>query len=151
MATKLKSLFEAVSAASNSFNKEIKLIDMQDRLISGSEKPEDQIDRAIRPASLDDYIGQPVVREQMEIFIGAARGRAGRGFCAGRRRLHQRSPRRHAAPAPQRAGDSRGRRQAGHGVQPRGAAGCAGLADRRHRPDPDHARQPRFWRSVLNR
>ena len=48
---------------------------MQDRLISGSEKPEDQIDRAIRPTSFDDYIGQPVVREQMEIFIGAARGR----------------------------------------------------------------------------
>ena len=48
---------------------------MQDRLISGSEKPEDQFDRAIRPTSLDDYIGQPVVREQMEIFIGAARGR----------------------------------------------------------------------------
>ena len=37
---------------------------------------EDQIDRAIRPASLDDYIGQPVVREQMEIFIGCSRGRA---------------------------------------------------------------------------
>ncbi len=48
---------------------------MQDRLISGSEKPEDHFDRAIRPPSLDDYIGQPVVREQMEIFIGAARGR----------------------------------------------------------------------------
>lgn len=75
MAAKHKSLFEAVSAASNSFNKEIKLLDMQDRLISGSEKPEDQFDRAIRPTSLDDYIGQPVVREQMEIFIGAARGR----------------------------------------------------------------------------
>ena len=75
MAVKHKSLFEAVSAASNSFDKEIKLIDMQDRLISGSEKPEDQFDRAIRPTSLDDYIGQPVVREQMEIFIGAARGR----------------------------------------------------------------------------
>lgn len=75
MAAKHKPLFEAVSAASNSFNKEIKLIDMQDRLISGSEKPEDQFDRAIRPTSLDDYIGQPVVREQMEIFIGAARGR----------------------------------------------------------------------------
>ncbi len=42
---------------------------MQDRLIGGSEKPEDHIDRAIRPTSLDDYIGQPVVREQMEIFI----------------------------------------------------------------------------------
>ncbi|WP_312087484.1 Holliday junction branch migration DNA helicase RuvB [Acinetobacter variabilis] len=49
---------------------------MQDRLISGSEKTEDHFDRAIRPTSLDDYIGQPVVREQMEIFIGAARGRA---------------------------------------------------------------------------
>ena len=48
---------------------------MQDRLISGSEKPEDHFDRAIRPATLEDYIGQPVVREQMEIFIGAARGR----------------------------------------------------------------------------
>ena len=48
---------------------------MQDRIISGSEKPEDHFDRAIRPTSLDDYIGQPVVREQMEIFIGAARGR----------------------------------------------------------------------------
>ena len=48
---------------------------MQDRIISGSEKPEDHFDRASRPTSLDDYIGQPVVREQMEIFIGAARGR----------------------------------------------------------------------------
>ncbi len=48
---------------------------MQDRLISGSEKPEDYFDRDIRPTSLEDYIGQPVVREQMEIFIGAARGR----------------------------------------------------------------------------
>ena len=48
---------------------------MHDRLISGKEKPEDQFDRAIRPTSLADYIGQPVVREQMEIFIGAARGR----------------------------------------------------------------------------
>ena len=48
---------------------------MQDRLISGIEKPEDHFDRAIPPTSLADYIGQPVVREQMEIFIGAARGR----------------------------------------------------------------------------
>ena len=34
------------------------------------------IDRAIRPRRLADYVGQPAVREQMEIFIGAARGRA---------------------------------------------------------------------------
>lgn len=49
---------------------------MQERFISAHEKPEDSVDRAIRPTSLADYIGQPVVREQMEIFIGAARGRA---------------------------------------------------------------------------
>ena len=33
------------------------------------------IDRAIRPKSLQEYEGQPVVREQMEIFIGAAKAR----------------------------------------------------------------------------
>nr|WP_236675649.1 Holliday junction branch migration DNA helicase RuvB [Pseudomonas mediterranea] len=33
-------------------------------------------DRAIRPVSLADYIGQPTVREQMELFIQAARGRS---------------------------------------------------------------------------
>lgn len=35
-----------------------------------------QMDRAIRPARLDDYVGQPRVREQMAIFIHAARGRS---------------------------------------------------------------------------
>ncbi|MCP5418683.1 MAG: Holliday junction branch migration DNA helicase RuvB [Chromatiaceae bacterium] len=33
------------------------------------------VDRAIRPRRLQDYVGQPVVREQMEIFIDAARAR----------------------------------------------------------------------------
>jgi Holliday junction DNA helicase RuvB len=33
------------------------------------------LDRAIRPKRLQDYVGQPVVREQMEIFIHAARAR----------------------------------------------------------------------------
>lgn len=46
------------------------------RLIDGVAKPrEDMQDRAIRPKTLRDYIGQPVVREQMEIFIGAAKKR----------------------------------------------------------------------------
>jgi len=36
---------------------------------------EDAVDRAIRPKSLDDYIGQSSVKEQMDIFISAARGR----------------------------------------------------------------------------
>lgn len=48
-----------------------------DRLIAatGSDRDE-QLDRAIRPLSLADYIGQPTVREQMELFIQAARGRS---------------------------------------------------------------------------
>lgn len=37
---------------------------------------EDVQDRAIRPRALDDYIGQPKVREQMAIFMQAAKGRA---------------------------------------------------------------------------
>ncbi|PYF84813.1 MULTISPECIES: Holliday junction branch migration DNA helicase RuvB [Marinomonas] len=48
----------------------------QDRIISAELKGNDrQIDRAIRPQKLADYIGQPVVKEQMEIFIQAARQR----------------------------------------------------------------------------
>ena len=47
-----------------------------DRLIdSQSSIGEDAQDRAIRPSRLADYVGQPAVREQMEIFISAARGR----------------------------------------------------------------------------
>lgn len=49
----------------------------QDRIISAELKGNDkQIDRAIRPQALSEYIGQPVVREQMEIFIQAARQRS---------------------------------------------------------------------------
>lgn len=40
--------------------------------LSGSES---HVDRAIRPKMLDEYIGQPVVREQMDIFIQAAKQR----------------------------------------------------------------------------
>ena len=36
---------------------------------------EASLDRAIRPRTLGEYVGQPAVREQMEIFIGAARAR----------------------------------------------------------------------------
>ncbi|MEW6764159.1 MAG: Holliday junction branch migration DNA helicase RuvB [Pseudomonadota bacterium] len=47
-----------------------------ERLVTASaERGEDAIDRAIRPRSLADYIGQPAVREQLEIFIPAARAR----------------------------------------------------------------------------
>jgi Holliday junction DNA helicase RuvB len=48
-----------------------------ERLISGGTLgEEDAQDRAIRPRRLEDYVGQPAVREQMEIFIRAASGRS---------------------------------------------------------------------------
>lgn len=48
----------------------------EDRIISAeSVTPEDRLDRAVRPQTLADYIGQPSVCEQMEIFIGAAKKR----------------------------------------------------------------------------
>ncbi|KAB8307899.1 Holliday junction branch migration DNA helicase RuvB [Erwinia endophytica] len=47
-----------------------------DRLVTPGTIPEEEvIDRAIRPKLLQEYIGQPVVREQMEIFIKAAQMR----------------------------------------------------------------------------
>ena len=49
-----------------------------DRLVAADagDRREDAVDRAIRPRRLDEYIGQRAVREQMEIFLTAARGRA---------------------------------------------------------------------------
>ncbi|WP_444902232.1 Holliday junction branch migration DNA helicase RuvB [Microbulbifer sp. SSSA007] len=48
-----------------------------DRLVApdpvGPAGHEEQYDRAVRPKTLSDYVGQPVVREQMEIFIQAAK------------------------------------------------------------------------------
>src|SRR5690606_34324662 len=48
-----------------------------DRLVSAAAAGprEDVMDRAIRPRSLDEYIGQRAVKEQMSIFLQAARGR----------------------------------------------------------------------------
>lgn len=47
-----------------------------DRIIEPSLKQEEAvIDRAIRPKKLNDYVGQPHVKEQMEIFIQAAQKR----------------------------------------------------------------------------
>lgn len=48
----------------------------QDRFISPVKAPSEEVhDRAVRPKKLEDYEGQPRVREQMEIFIHAARNR----------------------------------------------------------------------------
>jgi len=49
---------------------------MNERLVSAEGGRDDEaIDRAIRPKRLADYVGQRPVKEQLEIFVGAARAR----------------------------------------------------------------------------
>ncbi len=49
---------------------------MTERIISaGAGREEEAIERALRPKRLGDYVGQPAVVEQMQIFIPAARQR----------------------------------------------------------------------------
>ncbi|MCG8018013.1 MAG: Holliday junction branch migration DNA helicase RuvB [Candidatus Thiodiazotropha sp. 'RUGA'] len=51
-------------------------VNEEPRLIDGAASGDDDLlERAIRPKQLSDYVGQAAVREQMEIFITAARGR----------------------------------------------------------------------------
>ena len=49
-----------------------------DRLVAAetTDLSEKATDKVIRPRSLDDYVGQKTVREQMNIFLAAARGRS---------------------------------------------------------------------------
>jgi Holliday junction DNA helicase RuvB len=49
-----------------------------ERLVAGSPASpnEEAIERALRPTSFADYVGQPKVREQLGIFVTAARNRA---------------------------------------------------------------------------
>ena len=48
----------------------------EERIISAqTSNEENHLEEQIRPRQLKDYIGQPSVREQMDIFISAARGR----------------------------------------------------------------------------
>jgi len=48
---------------------------MSERLIDARASDDDVAEHSIRPRLLADYVGQPAVHEQMEIFIGAARKR----------------------------------------------------------------------------
>ena len=49
---------------------------MTDRLVSPDESPEEvRIEASIRPRLLDEYLGQQPVREQMKVYIEAARRR----------------------------------------------------------------------------
>ncbi len=52
-------------------------MDEEQRIIDPAAAMDDvMVDRAIRPRLLADYVGQPAVKEQMEIFIPAARQRS---------------------------------------------------------------------------
>ena len=47
-----------------------------DRLVDGSTRDDDPVfDRAMRPRTLAEYVGQPTVKQQMDVFIEAARRR----------------------------------------------------------------------------
>lgn len=48
---------------------------MNDRLIDSDLKPEDIFDKSIRPESLDEYVGQEKIKENLRIFIQAAKMR----------------------------------------------------------------------------
>ena len=48
----------------------------EDRLIAGQNLPEEAVfEAAIRPSRLNDYTGQTKVKEQLAVFIDAARNR----------------------------------------------------------------------------
>ena len=48
----------------------------EDRIIApGATREDDAVEASIRPRRLDEYLGQQPVREQMEIYIEAAKGR----------------------------------------------------------------------------
>jgi Holliday junction DNA helicase RuvB len=46
----------------------------QERIITGERRPED-VDAALRPKTLDDFVGQKAARENLRVFIEAAKSR----------------------------------------------------------------------------
>src|SRR5687767_11349667 len=50
------------------------MADDEDRMVSGSRRPED-VDAALRPKHLDEFVGQKAARENLRVFIEAARTR----------------------------------------------------------------------------
>ena len=45
---------------------------MQDRIVDALEKEEDVFEKNIRPQSLDEYVGQTEIKENLRVFIKAA-------------------------------------------------------------------------------
>ena len=46
---------------------------MDERIITNYELKEDTFEQSIRPDSIDEYIGQTEVKENLKIFIDAAK------------------------------------------------------------------------------
>ena len=67
----------AVSIQTDDFAPAPDRASMANRVVSAapSSPNEEAVERALRPKLLDEYVGQMKVREQLEIFIGAARKR----------------------------------------------------------------------------
>ena len=47
----------------------------EDRLLAPERSPEDGAESSIRPLTLDEFVGQKKVRENLRVFVQAARGR----------------------------------------------------------------------------
>ena len=51
-------------------------MDFENRIITSDFTPEDNdIENSLRPKTLDDYIGQDKIKENLKIYIEAAKGR----------------------------------------------------------------------------
>ncbi len=47
----------------------------ENRMVSAEKQPEERLDLALRPQNLDEFVGQPKLRENLGIFIQAAQSR----------------------------------------------------------------------------
>jgi Holliday junction DNA helicase RuvB len=46
------------------------------RLVSAAPHPGESVDRALRPTAFDEFVGQPKAKQNLRVFVEAARGRA---------------------------------------------------------------------------
>ena len=51
------------------------VLEMKDRIITAEETKEDSFEKNIRPSSIDEYIGQTEIKENLRVFIEAAKMR----------------------------------------------------------------------------
>ena len=47
----------------------------EERVLAPERSPEDAAESSIRPLTLDEFVGQKKVRENLRVFVQAARGR----------------------------------------------------------------------------